>query len=177
MHATASEHQGQTREKNRFIVPLLCENVLPLYSFIRDSNRMIKAESRWMDPSNLSAINYKSLGPTYRLEMTADSYSELIYVWTPHSWPPPAPHILTFREALHFKRGFIKTLKSKIISVIYSLYIQIVGACFLFCCWFIGCMQEHEWACGNKLKQFTSKRHETVFRETVKDKFKEYVFS
>lgn len=42
-----------------------------------------------MDSYNLCAFNYDSLGPAHRLEMTGDSYSELIYVRTPHSEPPP----------------------------------------------------------------------------------------
>lgn len=51
-----------------------------LWSFIRISNRMIQADRRWTDFYNLCALNYESLGSSYRLDMTDDSNSELLYV-------------------------------------------------------------------------------------------------
>lgn len=58
-----------------------------------------------MDSYNLCAINYESLGPAYRLEKTGDSYSELIYVRTPHSSPPPTPHTLRVMVFWSFNKG------------------------------------------------------------------------
>lgn len=86
----------QDSKAQKTLTIVLLKWLPPPLSFIRISNRMISADSRWMDSYNPCAINYESLGPTYRLEMTGGSYSELIYIWTAHSWPPPTPHILRF---------------------------------------------------------------------------------